>query len=160
MIKQQSVIFKGNKVKGAAEVRETQKATAQLDEMVKRSARVILKIKAVFPFNLFPDEVILDESKITIYSKMFFMSQQTVSIMYPDVFNVIVEDSVFFATLEIADRFFSREPIKIKYLKRGDAQKARKIILGMSILTKENVNIQSLPINELLEKVERIGEAE
>lgn len=169
MIKQSIVIFSQENVEaGAAQdagegkkdsQTAAQKASKKLDKIADSSSRILYELKTVFPFNFFPDEIIIDETKVTVVSHIFFQSKETHSVMYQDIFNVIVDNSVFFATMIIADRFFSREPTKITYLKKHEAMKAMRIILGMMVISKERVNTQPLPLEELREKAQRIGEA-
>jgi hypothetical protein len=169
MIKQSSVIFSKDSadtgaVQVAPEVTQDEQTAAEkvskkLDRIADSSSRILYELRAVFPFNFFPDEIIIDETKVTIVSHMFFQSKETHSVMYQDIFNVVVDDSLFFATMIIADRFFSKVPTKVTYLKKAEALKAMRIILGMMVILKEKVNTQPLPLEELREKAERIGEA-
>lgn len=129
-----------------------------LDTLVKESQRVLLRINAVFPFNFFPDEVIVDETKVSIIHKIFFYSNSIRSIAHEDIFNVIVEHSLFFATLEIVDRFFVEQPIIIRYLKKDDAILARRLIQGIIIAKKKGINLTELKKDELHRKIELLGE--
>ena len=135
------------------------KATDDLNKLARGSARVILDIKAVFPFNFFPDEVIADEAKVSVHTNYFFYNKEVRSIEYKDIFNIAVQQGLFFATLEIVDRFFSQDPLIIPYLKKKDAIKARRILQGMIITKNEKIETQDLSINELVDKLERIGKS-
>lgn len=116
------------------------------------------KIKAVFPFNFFPDEIIIDETKVSVYHRIFFFSKQIVSVDYKDILNVILDHSLFFATLELVGRFFAEQPISVKYLKKKDAILARRVIQGMIIAKKEGIDVSAINIGQLLDKVERVGQ--
>ncbi|MDQ5900729.1 MAG: hypothetical protein QG600_307 [Patescibacteria group bacterium] len=132
---------------------------SKLDDLVAGSSRVILDIHSTFPFDFFPDDVILDETKVTIHSKYFFLTKEVRSVEYIDIFNVIVQQGVFFAKLELVDRFFAHQPIIINYLKKRDAMLARRLIQGMIIAQKHNVDIRGIPVDELLKKLDRIGKS-
>lgn len=147
----QSVIFhKDSASQGAGDSRKT---SQQLDKLAKGSARVILDVKAVFPFNFFPDELIIDETKVSVLTNYFFFTRQVRSVEYKDIFNVVVNQGVIFAKLEIVDRFFSQESIVVPYMKKKDAIRARRIIQGLMMARKENINIRTLPLGELTEKL-------
>ena len=166
MVKKSSTIFtrhtnepQPNRVSDAS-VGDLQKHNAMkdLDKLVNDSKRVILDIKAVFPFNFFPDEVVADESKVSIHSNSFFSTKEVRSIEYKEIFNVTIRQGVLFAALEIADRFFSNEPIVVPYLWKKDAIAARRIIQGMMIVKSENIDTHTLPIPDLIRRLERIGQ--
>lgn len=132
---------------------------SKLDDLVAGSSRIILDIHSTFPFDFFPDDVILDETKVTIHSKYFFLTKEVRSVEYTDIFNVIVQQGIFFAKLELVDRFFAHQPIVVNYLQKKDAVLARRIIQGMIIAQKQNVDIRGVPVDELLVKLGRIGKS-
>lgn len=171
MVKKSSTIFTSEAIKAADENYITSdkgrgygkeqsaytKASEELNKLARGSARVIIDIKAVFPFNFFPDEVIVDETKVSIHTHYFFYTKEVRSVEYKDIFNVIVQQGVLFARLEIVDRYFSQDPVTVTFLKKKDAIRARRIIQGMIIATNEGVDTQALPIDELMKKLDRIG---
>lgn len=133
------------------------KATKKLDGLVSGSVRVLLDIQSVFPFDFFPDDVIVDEVKVSVFTKFFFWSREVRSIEYKDIFNVVVQQGMFFAKLEIVDRYFSQQTIVVDFLKVKDAMKARRIIQGMIIAHKEDIELHALSKEKLIEKLELIG---
>jgi hypothetical protein len=135
------------------------KASRELDSLAKGSSRIILDIKSVFPFNFFPDEIIVDDSKVNIHIRYFFYSKEVRSVEFKDIFNIILQQGLFFAKLEIVDRLFTVQPLIITYLWKKDAIKARRIIQGMIIAKKQNIETQSLPIADLVRKLEKIGQS-
>lgn len=137
-----------------------QSTMKKLTSLAQQSERILLVIRSVFPFQLFPDEIILDETKLSVHHKLFFFSKQRLSVEYEDVFNVSVEHSMFFATIKIEDRYFVQRPIIVTYLRKQDAILARRVIQGMILAKRAGVDLQSVKhIHELLEVVERIGKA-
>lgn len=137
---------------------QTKQASKDLDKLVTSSARVILDIRAVFPFNFFPDELVLDETKLSIHTNFFFSTKQVRSLEYKDIFNVSIQTGLFFAKIEITDRYFSQDPTTIEYLWKSDAILARRLIQGMIIATNEDIDMRKLPMDELLSKLSRIGQ--
>ncbi len=135
------------------------KALKQLDNLAHVSKQVILAIKTVFPFDFFQDELFVDVTKVSIHIHYFFYSKEVRSVEFKDIFNIIVQHGVFFASLEIVDKFFSAHPLVIRYLWKKDAIRARRIIQGMIIAQKQNIDIRAIPPNELVRKLETIGES-
>lgn len=166
MVKKNSTIFsRETDVKRSDSTRDIpvkglqqSKAAGELDKLVRGSRRIILDIKAVFPFNFFPDEVIADEAKVSVHTNYFFYTKEVRSIEYKEIFNVAIRQGVFFASLEITDRFFSQDPVVVPYLWKKDAIAARRIIQGMMIARSENIDTYTLPIDELVKKLDRIGQ--
>jgi phosphorylcholine metabolism protein LicD len=137
---------------------EEKKAAEKLDSLASGSARVILDVKAVFPFNFFPDELIVDETKVSVHANYFFFTKEVRSIEFKDIFNVVIRQGVLFASLEVVDKYFSEAPIVVSYMKKKDAILARRIIQGLIIAKKENINTRILPLRDLKLKLERIGQ--
>ena len=99
---------------------------------------VLLKVKTVFPWDLFPDTLTIQKEKITVYMEEFFQSGQIRTIPISDISSTSVETSPFFATLKIVQVFRTEAPVVIKPLKREDAQKAHDIINQLIMKKKEN----------------------
>lgn len=99
---------------------------------------VLLKVKTVFPWDLFPDTLTIQKEKITVYMEEFFQSGQIRTIPISDISSTSVETSPFFATLKIVQVFRTEAPVVIKPLKREDAQKAHDIINQLIMEKKEN----------------------
>lgn len=155
---QQEVIFDKEKKDNNNNNNHNKNAGKQLNHLAQESARVLLEIKTVFPFTLFPDILILDETKVSMHISYFFYTKEVRSIEYKDIFNVVIQQGLFFAKLEIIDRYFVQRPIILEYLKRNEAIHARRIIQGMVIAKKENIPIENVSIEQLIPKLDRIGQ--
>lgn len=132
----------------------TQMDTGGIDP---KSQRLLLKITSVFPFQFFPDELIVDEMKITYVNKLFFLSRQTRIILINNISSVIVETSPFFAALKIRQNDPREHEFKITYLKKSDAIKAQKIIEGLIISRAQAIPIDKLNQKQLENKIEDLG---
>lgn len=133
------------------------KDTQKLDDMVKMCEKPLLKVKTVFPFVLFTDEVIVDINKVSVIYRNFFFSKQIHSVLIKDVSDVVVETSLLFATLKIVDVGYTDNSIDINYLKRSDGTKARKVIQGLVMAQKHNVDLTKVDHGDLLGKLESLG---
>lgn len=162
MIQTQAVIFDRNKNENKIRMSSNgakKKEGAKLDQLASGSARVLLEVRTVFPFNFFPDEVIIDEVKVSLHTSYFFYSREVRSIEYKDIFNIIAQESLVFGRLEIFDRYFSHSPFIVDFLWKSDAKKARRLIQGLIIAKKQNINTSIIPLDELMQKLNRIGES-
>lgn len=131
----------------------------KMEELLNKSARVLFKASTVFPFDLFPDKLIIDEIKISIVYRHFFSSEQVYSVSIKDIDNVSVEVIPFLATLKIIDNRYKDNPIIIKNLRRKAATRARRIIEGLILGRDQKIDFSKLEGPDLVKKIEELGEA-
>lgn len=150
--------------KGQAEaikeiVKEDEKSKLKLNELLDRSNKVLGKVTTIFPFVLFPQNVIVDAAKINIVSSTFFFSEHIHSVMIKDVSDVVVETDLFFATLKIIDSGYTENAITISFLPKEKTKELGKIIQGLVVAAKEGVDLSILDQKDLAQKVEQIGKS-
>ena len=136
---------------------ETEK---KIDELVQSSKRTLFRCSAVWPFDLFPNELSIDTTQVNIKQKVFFDTAKVMSIPIKNVADVIVTTSPFFATLQIIDSSYVQNNIQIPFLKKRDAEEARRIIQGLFVASKEGVDLLRLDATGVKRKLEEIGKAE
>ena len=66
-----------------------------LGDLIKKSQSVLLKISSTFPFDLFPDSLVVDENKVSIIHRDF-MTEHVHSILIEDITDITVNTSIFF----------------------------------------------------------------
>lgn len=130
-----------------------------LEDLAVNSARIIYHIKTIFPFVLFTDEVIADEEKLSVVIGRFFNSGYIRSVMLKDIANVSIDTSILFAKLTVIDRNFIQDPLVIKYLKKHEALKMRRILMGLIIANNNKVDLRDYSIEQIREYSEDIGRA-
>ena len=135
----------------------------ELNTIVSRAAKTLLRAKAIFPFDLFPNTVTIDANKVDVILKTFFFSETVTSILLKEIMDVRVETALFFGKLIID---YGPHPLKVKTvyvpnLKRHDAIKAKEIIEGMLVLYRgENIDTAKLKPDETMAEVREIGHVE
>lgn len=129
----------------------------KLDELIRASSRVLFQTTSRFPFDLFPDEIIIYPKKITIIIREFFGSEQIYDIPIKEVSDVTADVTPFSGTLTITDNRYKDTPIVIKNLKKEAATRGRKIIQGLITATTEGIDLSKFETEELLEKIEELG---
>ncbi len=140
------------------EIKEREKAKEKLNQLLDRSNDVLYELSSVFPFDFFPDKIIIDTSKVTIIANMFFFSGEVHTVLIKNVRDVVVEMSILFATLKMTVFDYKTDSIKICYLKRSEAMKARRIILGLMAISKEGVDLSKLTKEDaVVDKIEKLG---
>lgn len=131
----------------------------KVDFLIKRSDEVVYRIKSVFPFDFFPDEVIVDRTKIDILYGMFFATREIMSILIENIYEVTIDYSLFFATLRFRVIGYQVDPPPIYFLKKNEAIRLRHIVTGLILAHKDKLDLRELTIEEVRDKMERIGTA-
>lgn len=129
----------------------------KIENITQRAHHELLKVKAFFPLDLFPDEVIVDENKITIVNYSFFFNKHIRSILVKDIANVTASTSLFFGSLQIVDQYFTQDPVHVQYLKRNETICARRIIQGLMIAYQDNVDFSKMDRDVVYKKLLEIG---
>lgn len=137
------------------------KKTEEIDSlkrMVRKSHEVLASARTVFLVKLFPDDIIIDRTKITIIKRSFFWSSSVVSIRVEDILNVSTDVGPLFGSVSIASRVMnSIDHFQISYLWRGDAMYIKHIIQGYVFALQNNVDVGKLPRKELLGMLNELG---
>lgn len=133
------------------------KAPETLEELANMPSTVLYEATTVFPFTLFPDTITVDTEQIKILHKEFFMAKNINSINHEDVLNVTVSSGPFFATLNIATRFFAAEQLTIAHLWKKDAYELRYIIHGLMAARHRGVEINSDDKDKVKEMLKELG---
>lgn len=132
--------------------------SAKLKRLIRRSTDVLATATTVFPFDLFPDTVSIDRTKITIVKRSFFWSEHVMSIRIEDVLNVSTTVGPFFGSLTIASRVMSSEDhFSINFFWRQDAIYLKHIIQGYVIARHNKIKTSHLPKEELISTLAELG---
>ncbi len=116
---------------------------------------------AVFPFNFFPDTIMVDREKVTIAHRFFFLVAEVITIRNEDILNVAADVGPFFGSIKITSRFFDaeQEPYSINYLWRSDAERIKRMIQGCVIATNKKIDCSTLSTPELRKAFDELGRA-
>jgi hypothetical protein len=138
--------------------KEHQKTIEEIKKLTKRSNEVLCSARSVFPFSLFPDDVVLDRTKLTITKRDFFMSSQVMSIRIEDILNVTTDVGPFLGSINVAIRIMnSDDHVSVNNLRRRDAIHLKHIIQGYVIAQHNKIDVAHLNRNELVETLTDLG---
>jgi hypothetical protein len=138
-------------------VKEQTKQHEMVEDIINKSNRVLLHVKAVFPFDLFPNELIIDLAKVTFVMKEFFGSGTMEAVYVKDIADVIVETGPVFSTLRIVDISFGANKHFIHYLKKKDAFRARELIEGLITASKEGLDLTKLEAGDVISAITKLS---
>ena len=136
---------------------------SKLNNLVKRSNRILFEADTVFPLDLFPDTIRIDENKVDIIARQFLSTKHVLTIMIDSINTVTLSTGPIFATLNFEVNGFVTgyevKPGPIRHLWKRDAVKIRRIVLGLVAARNENIKLEEIPPAALRPKVEQIGKA-
>lgn len=135
------------------------KTTAKLNTLAKETEAVIYDIASVFPFQLFPDKLIIDKNKVSIIRKSLFF-KRIFPILYEDIRTVKINRSILFCAIEFEIRGYEQNPGAVTHLWPKEASKAEKYILGMTKANRAEVDMTKLPVNKIRGVIKKIGETQ
>lgn len=133
-------------------------AVNKLVDVSLHSHETIYRARAVFPFDLFPDIIIIDKEKLTIISNFFFWEKRITSVPIRDILNVEVDCGPFFGCIKLASRYFFTNPRSIGFLWRRDALRIQKLLQGFIIANERGIDCSSINKEELETLLEHLGE--
>jgi hypothetical protein len=133
-----------------------------LSQIVQRSKAVLVHISAVFPFDLFPDHLVVDENKVNVIHRDFFEIEHLHSILIEDVTNVTLDIGFVFATLHITDSNNPRFPVEysLRFLRKEDARIARNVIQGLMSAKREGVELPTDNKSSTAEGIFDVGDTQ
>ena len=138
-----------------------QKATAhqEIDNLVQKNSEVLFRTANFFPFDLFPDQIIISRDKVDIIYYQFFLTKRYITVLIENIYDVNVNTSIFFSSLDIRSNSLVDDVEPISFLRSRDAKTARRIILGLVMAKKQKIDLSSLNTSELRKKMIEVGKA-
>lgn len=129
----------------------------KINVLVEKSHRILVHTNTVFPFDFFPDSIILDENKITIVKRLFFWSQSVFTFSVKDILSVNVSSNPLFSSLSIEVTGMETNPDPVQYLWAKDATKIKALLTGLITCTKAGIETATIADEDLVSKIEEIG---
>ena len=133
---------------------------ADLNLLSDTRSQVLLRVRAFFPFDFFPDEVIVDTNRVNVIKRNFFLSERVHGIPVANILDVFVEHGPIFAALKIVDSGFIENEIEVNYLRKEDAEKARELIQGLIDVKKQGIDLAKVDHRNIEKQLEELGSIE
>jgi hypothetical protein len=130
-----------------------------LPQLAEDAGEVLYSITNIFPFDLFPDRIIIRRNHVDIVHGIFFWSGATERLQIIDIREVGVHYNPLFATLVIHAIGPPNITLTVKHLWRHQAIRAKRIILGLLECHQQQADLSSYPKRDLVAHVEEIGRA-
>jgi hypothetical protein len=141
--------------KAKKELRELVQEKEKLTNLAAEST-VLYQSQSIFPFQLFPDRLIVESDKVTLVHRTMLW-KNIFPMLIENINSVTVSRGVFFACLSFELTGYETNPGSIEFLWPEDAAKAKRYILGLIRAKKQGVDISKIPNEEMKEDLEEIG---
>lgn len=128
-----------------------------ISDMVQNSNDILMSVSTVFPFDLFPTTINVEATRVTIVTRQLFASQVH-SIDIKDISSVFIETSIFFAAISLVSKTYSQKEFVIDRLWKKEAILLRRIIEGLRMFEKKEINTTTFSKEELLSKLKELSE--
>jgi hypothetical protein len=125
--------------------------------LLYRKSTVLFRCNALFPFDLFPNTLIIDYNKVDIIYRSFFRTSETMSIPIARINHVSVETVAFLSTLELDVKSFEHRPRPLSFLRTKDAHIAKDLIFGLMSAHANKIDLSKLSTVEIMDKLIGIG---
>ncbi len=134
----------------------------KFDRIINRSSEALLHIKTHLFFEMEPKEIIIDITKVSIVTKPFLGAKEVISVPVENISEVTIESIPMFATLRIHDKEnqYGEKVHTIKFLKRNEAVLAQRVIQGLLVSKKNEIDLGWVEPNGLLQRLEELGKTE
>ena len=105
-------------------------------------SRILFRVKQVFPMNLFPSELIVEELRIVCLKQLGPWTNEILSIMATDIASVNSSNGLFFGHIHIKSLTGGPE-ITVDSLRRKDVLRVRSLVEGIALSAREGLMVQS-----------------
>lgn len=127
-----------NTLPNISEHNKTQKLIAKLHQS-------LIAAHSFFPFQLFPDELIINPIEIVYINNIFFWTSFRTSMLIEEIGDVELVEGPIFASLTITSTSTLKdEPIHMTYLTKKNARKAHALLQGLVTIQKENIDLENV----------------
>jgi hypothetical protein len=151
-----------NVTQDTKEVKAQKRAVYDRDEKLKKilseSGDVLAKATTVFPFSFFPDDIVVDRTKVTLTKRNFFFTSEVTSIRIEDILHVRVASGPLLGSLVLVVRILNSEDrYNINNFWKKDATHLKHLIHGYVIAQHNDIDTNHLPKDELISTLCRLG---
>jgi hypothetical protein len=124
---------------------------------VEREATIIYNISAVFPFDFFPNQIIVHENRVDVIYNLFFYSRKIFPMLIRDLNGVTLATGPLFAAIDFEIKGYETNPEPVRFLRKAEAVQAHRIISGLIVASKNNIDLSRLSPNEVRTKAQELG---
>lgn len=121
------------------------------------SHRVIYRARTVFPFELFPSEIIITEGEVHLIKNIFLNSAENTSLALRDIATCSCSTSMVFGSIRIELTGEVNPKHTIQHLWRDEAIQATRIINGLRRCVHSGIDLSQYQTEDIRNHVARLG---
>ncbi len=129
-----------------------------IESQVERDILVLYRAESLFPFDIFPTQVLIYPTRVEIVDVIFFGSQEVKSIMIQDIFTIDVITSLWLSSIRITSRQPTRPVIVVTKLKNKDALRIKNIVQGLVIAQRNGLDLLHLNPAQIVQEAFELGQ--
>lgn len=122
-------------------------------------SRVLLRVKGTFPFDLYPDELIIEEKRLIVKKNMFPFFSTTVTLPISRLTLFEWNKSILYSSVFIRGAYTDNIELTVSWLPHNEAKKAKEIVDGLSLKLNESVDVVESDKNRLAKTMQVLGQA-
>ena len=157
--KNQKILDNKGEKKSSGDKRKVENDKQTVADMVQNSNTILMSISSVFPFDFFPTTINVEATRVTIITRQLFASQVH-SVDIKDISSVFIETSILFAAITLISKTYSQKELVINNLWKKEAILLRRIVEGLRMFIKKEINTTSFSKEELLSKLQELSETQ
>ncbi len=131
----------------------------KLEQLKYTENRTLYRAKTVFPFRIFPTEIIITENSVEIVSYTFFYTKQVFPMLIKDIKNVQASTDMFFSSLTFELSGYETNPPDVSFLPRNAGILIKRIIKGLLVCQQKGIDLTPLEPSQIVDKIIEIGAA-
>jgi len=128
----------------------------ELTDLMRKSNRILISASSRFPWDIIPNTINVEESRVTIIHRQLFASQVH-SVDIKDISNIFIDTDLFVASLTIVSRTMEENNIRIINLQKKEAILARRVIEGMRMFKEKDIDTSQYSVEELISKLKEFS---
>lgn len=136
-------------------VQQLQETKEKLEKIAQQS-KIVFRARSAFPFQLFPDEVIVETDKITVVHRTLLF-KKVHPVPLENMTSIAVTRGILFASVSFEITGFDENPGNITHLWPETAAKIKRYVVGLIQARKQNVDLSLISADEIRDYVEDIG---
>lgn len=121
-------------------------------------SKELLRIKGKWPFDLYPDELIIEEKRIIIKKNLWPFFSNTITIPLSRLTDFELNKSLLFSSIYIRGAYSDNIEITLSWLPHKDAKKAKEIIDGLSLKLNEALDIVEQDTTRFIRAIRALGQ--
>lgn len=141
-------------------VKNNTQHTLRFEKVVSGNDTILFQLRRVFPFDLNPDTITISLTKIDITHRFLFGAKNIFTILITNLIDVEVDSNFFFGNLRFKHLITPNKETTtvVPLFPKEDARRAYRIIQGLLIAKKEDIDMTKVQVQNLPAELEKLGE--